>query len=354
MKKENKEINYYSPSKLLKLKDLDGEEPSIYLITTNRSAGKTTSMLKRALELFKTNGKKTILMYRYQYEISGSSAIFRDVLNMYPSYGEEMKSMPHAKGLFHELFLDNESFGFAVSLSNPDGLKKYSPMFADVDMIIFDEFQCETGKYLNKEVEKFQSLYLTIARGGGSQSRQVKVFLLGNMVSIMNPYFINLGIHKRLKDDTNFMRGNGWVAEFGFNESASNSIKKNGFFKAFKNEGYMSYSTEKVYLVDSQVFIEKPKGRARYLCTIQHEGSSYGVREYYDEGIVHVSKKTDKSCRQVIAFKPSDHNQNTIMLNHYSYMWKNIKDAFNNGYLRFDDIKSKSAIFDILAIDIYK
>jgi hypothetical protein len=335
------------------MKDLDGEEPAIYIVTTNRSAGKTTYFLKKALEDFKKFGSKVVLLYRYQYELSACSDIFKDVMKLYPQYGEEMKALPHAKGLYYEMFLDGESFGFSVYLSNPDALKKYSPIFAEVDNIIMDEFQSEKGKYLPKEVEKFQSIYLTIARGGGKQSRHVNIFMLGNMVTIMNPYFIQFDIHKRLKDNTNFMRGNGWVAEFGFNESASKAIKENGFFKAFKNEDYMSYSTEKVYLHDADIFIEKPKGRAKYICTIVHDGNSYGVREYFDEGVLYVSKKPDNSCKQVIAFKASDHNQNTIMLNHYSYLWKNIRDAFNNGYLRFDDMKAKSAIFDILSVDLY-
>ena len=43
---------YYNPSKILNMKDLDGEEPAIYLITNNRSAGKTTAFLKKSLEKF--------------------------------------------------------------------------------------------------------------------------------------------------------------------------------------------------------------------------------------------------------------------------------------------------------------
>jgi hypothetical protein len=347
-------MKYYNPEKILNMKDLDDEEPSIYMITTNRSAGKTTAFLKKALEDFKKDGSQTVLMYRYQYELNAAADIFKDVLNMNFELGAEMKVASCAHGLFYQLFLDDKPFGFSVSLSNPDSLKKYSPVFADVNNIIFDEFQCETGRYLPKEIEKFQSIYLTIARGGGEQSRNVKVFMLGNMVTIMNPYFINFGVHKRLKDNTNFMRGNGWVAEFGFNASASSAIKSHGFFKAFAKEDYMNYSTEKVYLHDASVFIDKPKGRFKYICTIVHDSISYGVREYFDEGIIYVSHKPDGSCHNVIAFKASDHNQNTIMLSHYSYLWKNIRDAFNNGYLRFDDMRAKSAIFDILSVDIYK
>lgn len=345
---------YYNPKIILSKKDLNKQEPSIYMVTTNRSAGKTTGFLKESLELFKEKQRKTILMYRYTYELNAAATIYKDVLSMYPEYGKEMTGLAHARGMFYEIFLDGESFGYAVSLNNPDSLKKYSPLFVDVDMVIFDEFQTESGKYLTKEVQKFQSVLLTIARGGGEQSRKIKVFLLGNMVSLMNPYFIQFGIHKRLRSDTKFMRGEGWIAEFGFNESASKAIQENGIFKAFNNDDYMSYSTDNIYLHDTSIFVEKPSGKSKYICTILHDGTYYGVREYFEKGIVYVSKKADRTCKNVITFKASDHNQNTIMMNHYSFLWKNIKDAYQRGYLRFDDLKSKNAIFDILSIDIYK
>ena len=349
-----KENKYYDINSVLDKKDLDGEEPAIYMITSNRSGGKTTNTLKYSLQLFKEKGRKTILLYRNKLELNGSNLIYKDVLKIFPEFGEEMTILSHAGGTFYELFLDGKSFGYSIALYNPDVLKKYSPIFADCDLIIMDEFQKEDGKYLDKEVMKLQSIYLTVARGGGEQSRHVKVFLLGNMVSLMNPYFVYFGIHKRLKDNTKFIRGHGWIAQFTYIEHASKEIKKNPFFRAFKNYSYMNYSTENVYLFDSRIFIEHPKGKSKYLFTLIHDGASYGVREFFQDGLVYVSKKVDPKCRQVVTFKNGDHNQNTMMLNHYCFLWKSIKDAYQGGYLRFDDIKSKNAIFDILGVDMYK
>lgn len=349
------EQKYYDINSILNKKDLDNKEPSIYMITSNRSGGKTTSTLKYSLNLFKEKKRKTILLYRNKLELNGANLIYKDVLEMYPEYGAEMTILSHVGGSFYELFLDGVSFGYALALVKPDVLKKFSPLFADVDIIIMDEFQKEDGKYLNKEVEKLQSIYLTVARGGGSQSRDVKVFLLGNMVSLMNPYFVYFGIHKRLKDETKFIRGKGWIAQFTFIRSASESIKNNAFSRAFEGDSYMEYSTgENVYLYDSKVFIEQPKGKSRYIFTLVHDKVSYGVREYYQDGILYINKKPDKNCRYSATFKANDHNQNTIMLNKYCVHWKNIRDAYQGGYLRFDDIKTKNAIFDILGVDLYK
>lgn len=355
-KEKMEETIYYDSYKIRHTKDLDGLMPSIHLITTNRSAGKTTNFLKEQIVNFRETGKKGALLYRVNYELSGCQSIYKDVLNLFPDLGSEMTARSMARGLFYELFLDNESFGFAFSLNDCDKLKKYSPLFADVDFIIMDEYQPENGKYLAKEIEKLQSILLTIGRGGGEQSRHLNVFLLGNQVTMLNPYYIEFNIHKRLRGDTKILRGHGWVAEFDNIESASKAIQNNAVYRAFNDthkSDYMSYSTEDIYLHDAEIFIEKPTGKSKYLCTIIHDNVPYGVREYFEQGYLFVSTKYDPSCTTVLAFKASDHNQNTIMLNHYSYTWKAIKDAYQGGYLRFADIKAKNTIFDILAIDFY-
>jgi hypothetical protein len=350
----NKESKYYNPDKILRMRDLEGLKPAIYIISTNRSAGKTFSFLKKVLEDFKKDGKQFGLIYRHKYELNSSASLFDDVQRLYPELRGTITTVSYANGLFYELIMDEKTIGWSFSMNSPDALKKHSPKFSQIEQMIFDEYQTESGKYLDKEIEKFQSLYLTIARGGGRQSRHVNVYMLGNNVTLMNPYFIKFDIHKRLKTDTKFMRGNGWVAEFGFNESASQEIRSNAFYQAFKDEGYMAYSTENVYLSDASIFVGKISGRSKYLFTILHESTLYGVREYYDKGILYISKQPDNSCKQVITFKASDHNANTMMLSHYSYLWKNIKDAYQKGWLRFDDIQTKNDVFDILGVDLFK
>ena len=43
----------YNPEKILRMRDLDGLKPAIYIVSTNRSAGKTFSFLKKVLEDFR-------------------------------------------------------------------------------------------------------------------------------------------------------------------------------------------------------------------------------------------------------------------------------------------------------------
>ena len=72
-----------------------------------------------------------------------------------------------------------------------------------------DEFQSETNHYCSMEVEKLISLHTTVARGNGEMARYVPVYLIGNPVSLLNPYYSAVGITNRIQENTKFIRGKG-------------------------------------------------------------------------------------------------------------------------------------------------
>lgn len=209
---------FYDGTKLLSLKDINGNTPEIYICTSNRSAGKSTYFNRLEVNRFLKRGEKFGVLYRFNYELDEvSKKFFSDIQRLFFS-DYEMLDKSQSRGMYHELFLkkknsDEEprSCGYAISLNNSDQIKKMSHLFSDITSIIFDEFQSETSHYCPNEVKKFQSVHASIARGNGKQSRYVPVYMISNPVSIINPYFSALGISSRLKSDTHFMRGNGFV-----------------------------------------------------------------------------------------------------------------------------------------------
>jgi len=345
---------YYSADNILKLKDLDGNVPSIYMVTSNRSAGKTTDLLIRGLKLYKEKQRKTVLIYRYQYELSSASTIFAGVIKLLDVQPlQEITKISHANGLFFEMLIDGESFAYAIALSNVDALKKYSPLFSDVDLCILDEFQKEDGKYLKNEVQKLQSILISIARGGGEQSRDIKCFLLGNNISMLNPYFIFFDVNRRYREDTKFMRGVGWVCEFNENESASTALKKNGLYRAFDSD-YMKTSADNKKLFKEDAFIARCSGKSKYLFTIKHDGKMWGVREELNTSTTFVSDKADSTCNNILVFSSGEHSSNTVMLSKHSFIMKKVRESYSLGLLRFSSLNAKNVIYDILALDFSK
>ena len=342
--------NYYDGTKLLSLLDINAEKHELYLCTSNRSAGKTTYFGRLCVNRFKEKGEKFVLIYRYNYELDDcADKFFKDLSTLFFN-GANMTSKRRASGIFHELYIDDESCGYAVSLNSADQLKKYSHLFSDVKRGIFDEFQSESNHYCSDEIRKFISLHTSIARGQGEHVRYVPIYMLANPVSIINPYYTELGISERLKDDTKYLKGNGFVLEQGFVETASRAQQNSGFNKAFSKNNYVAYSSECVYLNDSKAFIEKPESQKnRYLCTLKYNGNDFGIREYYEEGIIYVSDKVDKSFKLKIAVTTDDHEINYIMLKRNSAYIDMLRFYFEKGCFRFSTLKCKEAVIKALS-----
>lgn len=340
---------YYDGTKLLSLTDLDGKKPEILMVTTNRTGGKTTYFGRLCVNKFKKGQGKFALLYRYNYELDDcADKFFKDLSTLFFS-GSVMESKRKASGIFHELFLDGESCGYALSLNSADQLKKYSHLFSDVNRMIFDEFQSESNHYCSDEIKKFISIHTSVARGQGEQVRYVPVYMLSNPVSLINPYYVELGISNRLRDDTKFLRGHGFILEQGFIDSASIAQKESGFNKAFSKNSYVAYSSECVYLNDNKAFIEKPNGIGRYLCTIKYNGTDFGVREFADSGFIYVDDRPDTSYKYKITVTTSDHEINYVMLKRNDMFLTNLRFYFEKGCFRFKDLRCKEAILKALS-----
>lgn len=340
---------YYDGTKLLSMVDINGNKPEIYMCTTNRTGGKTTYFGRLCINRFLDKNEKFGLLYRYNYELDDIvDKFYKDLGSLFfPSY--TMTSKRRAKGTFQELFLNEKSCGYALSLNNADQIKKYSHLFSDIQRMVFDEFQSETNHYCDNETKKFISIHTSIARGQGKQVRYVPVYMLSNPVSIINPYYVEMGISGRLKDDTKFLRGDGFVLEQGYIESASIEQKKSGFNRAFSKNSYTAYSSECIYLNDNKAFVEKPAGKSKYLCTLRYKGSDFALREYTESGLIYCDDKADSSFLTRISVTTDDHNINYVMLKRNDFFLSNLRYFFEHGCFRFKDMRCKEAVLSALS-----
>lgn len=352
-----KPLKYYNPMRLFTERDVDGEYAGIAMTCSNRSAGKTSAFVIASCILKKEYGIETAWFYRSIGSLNNVAKMYTNMLIQYPKLGSSVKGKSLDKnGNIYKYTLDDEDFGYSFAINgNMDAVKTMSNEFRNVYFFFFDEFSLEKGNYVKQECEKMQSLLITIARGGGSQSRWFKMIMASNNISLLNPYFVFFGIHKRYQPECKMMHGEGFVCEFTHNESASKAIQENQSLKAFRKGHYMrSMSVGDRMLIDDGVFVQKPTGRSKYLFTIVFGGRKYGVYEYYEEGYIYITHKANNSCTFIAVFKDNDHTQNTVMLEHYDYLFAELREAYRKAYLRFDDLDSKNMMLDVLGIDLYK
>lgn len=340
---------YYDGTKLLSMRDINGNRPELFIVTTNRTGGKTTYFGRLLINRFINKGSKFALLYRYNYELGDvADKFYSDIGRLFfPEHSMVCKIK--ANGVYSELKLDDRVCGYALALNAADNIKKYSHLFSEVDSILFDEFQSETNHYCPNEIQKFISVHTSIARGNGKQIRYVPVYMLSNTVSLINPYYTDLGIINRLQSDTKFLRGNGFVLEQGFVQSAAEAMLESGFNKAFSNSQYVAYAAQNVYLNDNYAFIEKPQGRSRYTCTLKYCGANYGIREYDDLGIIYCDDTFDNTFPMKISVTTDDHNVNYVMLKRNDLFISNMRYLFDHGCFRFKNLNCKEAVMKALS-----
>lgn len=340
---------YYDGTKLLSMKDIRGLRPELYICVTNRTGGKTVFFNRLGVNKWKQGKGKFVLIYRYNYELDDvADKFYKDISGLFFP-GTRMTSKRRGAGIFHELFIDDEPCGYAISLNQSDQIKKYAHLFSDANRMIFDEFQSETNNYCTNEIQKFISVHTSIARGQGEQVRYVPVYMLGNPVSLINPYYTELGISERLSAETKFLRGDGFVMEQGFIESASQAQKDSAFNRAFAKNDYVAYASECVYLNDNVAFVDKPVGKGKYLVTLRYKGVDYAIREYAESGVVYCDDRPDYSFPVKITVTTDDHMVNYVMLKRNDLFLSNLRYYFEKGCFRFKDLRCKEAVLKSLS-----
>lgn len=342
-------MNYYDGTKLLSLKDINGNKPEIYMCTANNTAGKTTYFSRLLVNRFIDNDDKFMLVYRFNYELDEcADKFYKDIGTLFFN-GTIMTAKKRAAGSFCELFINDKSCGYAVALNNVDNIKKFSHIFNDTQRMFMDEFQSETNHYCPNEVNKFRALHKAVARGHGEMVRYVPVFMCANPITILNPYYVKMGISTRLNDKVKFLRGDGFVLEQGYNEYASKAQKASGFNRAFGDDIYSKFTAEGIYLNDNYAFIEKPDGVSRYIATLKYNDCEYGVREYAEQGIIYCDDKADITFPMRISVTTNDHEINYVMLKRNDLFLANLRFYFEHGCFRFKDLKCKEAILKALS-----
>lgn len=341
-------MSYYDGTKILSMLDINRKQPELYMISTNRTGGKTTYFNRLMLNRFINKNKKFALLYRFNYEIEDAAdTFFKDIKELFfPN--DEMTSKTFSKN-FVSLFFNGIECGYGIPLNAANLVKKKSHFFSDVDAILFDEFQSEDDVYLPDEITKFLSVHTSIARGRGKQHRYVPVYMISNPVSIINPYYNAFGITERLTDETRFLRGDGFVVEQGFVEAAAEAQKESGIYRALKDQQYSKFNVDGIYLNDNKSFIERPQGKSEYWLTIRCKNVDYGLHLYESLGIMYVDKNVDRTYPMKISVTTEDMKINYITLKANRMVLERLRYFFHHGAFRFKDLSCKQAILIALS-----
>lgn len=323
---------WYSPHELLTYNKL------YHFIIGNRGCGKTYGFKKWGIKRYLQTGKKFIYLRRYHSEFEDLGNFFSDVKGEYPDHEF------HVKG--NNLFINGEICGYAVALST--ALTKKSVSYHDVDNIFYDEFVIDSKviHYIKNEPVQFLEFYETVAR----LRENVRVFFISNAVSIVNPYFL----YFKIKPNSNqrFTKYEHMIVEYVKNQEFVEAKYKTKFGQIIKGTAYGDYAVENVYLKDNWNFVEKKSGQANFAFSIHYNGQVYGVWQDYKKGLLFVSSDIDPYNDVQMVISDQDHKPNMMLIKNASksHYLKKLIQAYEYGFLRFEDMRIKNQCLELMSV----
>lgn len=335
----------------------------INIIVGNRGGGKSYGAKTRGVKNFINKGEQFGYIRRYRDDLKKPlEQFYKDIAQEFPDHECKVEGDKVYIRLKTEndkqKWTENDIAGYGFSLSTANNKKSMS--YPKVTMLIFDEFLLEEGnqRYLPNEVEKLLNLYETVARPGSIHPR-VSLWLLGNAISVTNPYFL----YFNLKMPTSKDKNDKWIwkhpdkpilVEDVRNEGFIDVKKKTEFGRLVHGTNYADFSIENKFLLDDDTFIEKKSQKAKHAFNFAYKGKEFGVWFDFTEGKMWVSSAIDPSGL-MYSFTMKDHRPNTMLFKskNKTYWLKNFFEAFKQGTLYFETMNIKNMCYEILKLSLF-
>lgn len=309
-------------------------------IIGERGCGKSYNLKAYLLNRFKKKHRQFIYLRRYDTELKKSlkdDEFFKDVASD-PLFKEDTF---YVRG--EKFYMNDEICGYAIALSKASIYK--SVPFPNVDIIMFDEFLIDnaTYHYIQNEPEKLLDFIETVGR-----LRNIQIFMLGNNISMINPYFDYFNISLPYNTDIKTFKEGLILINYIKNEAYRKVKKESNFGKLIEGTKYAEYAIDNKALKDNNNFIKKKSPKAKFFFNLILNNHTYGVWIDYNSNNMYISKHYNPDNPTCITFNYNDHSEHTIMLKSKSVFFQNLVKHYLNAWLYFDTLQIKSDVTSLI------
>ena len=308
-------------------------------VVGQRGGGKTVACIKWVTKGFIDSGDQFVWVRRYKSEMKEIKRFFDDMIKLGYFEGHKLE----VRG--NKAYIDNEIAGYFIPLSVADNFK--SQPFHNVRRIVFDEFiTTKQPGYIKDEVNVFLSLLDTIIR----IRDDVRCILVGNNLTLTNPYFIYFSIPTRFNKDKIYSK-NGVSVEYYKSQEFIDFRKETRFGQLISTVEYGQMSLENDNIGVTNDFIaERPKG-SKFRMGLRYNGKVYGLWYDYDSSKYYCSYKYDPDGR-IFSLTSSDHMEKTLFIKSFKNYpsVKQIKQAYALGCICYEDNYIKEQFFEIMSL----
>lgn len=322
---------FYNDQQLLSYKRLYN------MIMGVRGHGKTYNCTRRCIATGLEKKKVSfVVLVRYKEDIKTIKDSWWSVVeHLFPQYHFSSES----NVIYAQNELEKIAIGEYVALSEYTRAKKVPRPY--VKYIFFDEFLNEDNDYLPNEIDKFLSVCDSIIRNRDD----VRVMMVTNTISMINPYFDYFGINKL---NGRFTKGNHEsIVEFTDSEEFTKYRQQTKFGSSIKNTKYGEFAIDGRFMLDDTTnVIKDPKGNYNYLYNLMLEGLNISV--YLVNNLMYLCYSKDYTRTSYTPYVEDAKKYGAIFCEKTFRHFKVISKYFMQDKMMFEHLKIKNAIIELL------
>lgn len=335
-------------------------DADVTMVIGARGLGKTYGLRKRFIQDWLKDGSRFVEITRFKNELSGVSdgyfnrvgdefpeLVFRtDAKRAYVAYKDQKDKS--GKRQWHTI-------GYFCALSNAQSYKKRT--YNKVRRMVLDEAIIERAdryhSYLPNEYAKVAKLVDTCSRErADTKSVRPRVYLLGNACDISNPYFAAARVNTNLKFGYAWYRRKTFLLHY-VEAGAYGAEKLTGTVAGRMLAGTQEAEVDagNSFILESNDFVCKKPKNAKFTFGLVVNGREFGIWCDASEGLYHVTDRIPRnSYRPTYALTASDNGVNYVMAKKADPVMKAFSEVWYMGMVRYEDVRVKTAFYDVLAL----
>lgn len=222
--------------------------------------------------------------------------------------------------------------------------------------VVFDEALIDKSidtytRYLPNEFSLFQNLIGTLQRYSEKDANgkpRLRVYLMGNAVDLINPYFAHLGIVEPPQFGGKWFSGKSWYL---FYPDPADYASKSSSEKMAENLGNRSGDYANAFDAGGSDFIEKKTPQAKFSFGIVYRDERFGVWADLPKGVYYINRSIPKRGEDAVyALSTSDNRPNYIVAKRANKTLQGLADLYCYGVLRYDSPSTREKFTSVLSL----
>lgn len=269
---------WYNPNRLL------SHNAFINFVMSPRGNGKSYSAKKLIIKNYLKDGSQAVYVRRTKVEIDEvKDTYWNDIGEEYPNLDFKVEG--------YIGYINGDEVVHFIPLST--STNKKSASYPKVKWIIFDEYiitKTTYNRYLKNEMTLLLDLIETVGR-----NRNIRVLLMANSVSFVNPLFSFFDIiPKEGERFSKYKDGLICVEQFTSHVFMEEK-KKTPFGRLIEGTNYSKYAIENEVLEDTNDFIKEREGvKYKFLACFKYEDFKIGVWENLENNELFCDERIDE------------------------------------------------------------